>query len=116
MSMWYYPCSSGRDISEGSKQNIGPLGRILEGALKRIKKGKVSEEEILVIWKESAGEKACNHSRPRSLKKGSLVIDVDSSGWLYELTLRKKELLKAVGQRLKGKKLKEIRFRIGEIK
>ena len=67
------------------------------------------------IWKEVAGEKAFVHSRPASLRKKKLVINVDGSSWLYELTLRKEELLAGLKRGLGKNKVKELQFRIGEL-
>jgi hypothetical protein len=40
---------------------------------------------------------------------------VDRSGWLYELATKKREILERLAARFGGKKLRDIRFRIGEI-
>jgi predicted nucleic acid-binding Zn ribbon protein len=44
------------------------------------------------------------------------VVDVDGSAWLYELTLRKKMILGKLAGKFGKKDLKNIRFRIGDIK
>ena len=93
----------------------------LEDIVKNIISGmggrtRLGEEEILKAWKEAAGVRASRHSRPKSFKGAILIVNVDSSGWLYELTVGKKEILKRLGERLKGKAIKDIRFRIGETK
>ena len=67
------------------------------------------------IWKEVAGGKAFVHSRPASLRRKKLVINIDGSSWLYELTLRKKELLANLKKKLGKDKVKELQFRIGEL-
>jgi predicted nucleic acid-binding Zn ribbon protein len=74
-----------------------------------------TSDEIGSIWKEVAGKKAFIHAKPASLRKKRLVINVDGSGWLYELTLRKKELLAGLKNRLGKDKIKELQFRIGEL-
>lgn len=93
----------------------------LEDLIKNVIKGmggktRLGEEEILKAWEGAAGVRASKHSRPKSFKGAVLIVNVDGSGWLYELTIGKKEILKQLGERLKGKKIKDIRFRIGEIK
>ncbi|MDD5422208.1 MAG: DUF721 domain-containing protein [Candidatus Omnitrophica bacterium] len=93
----------------------------IEDILKRVIKTlgpekRLSEEDIIEIWKEAAGEAGASHSRPVSLRKSNMIVNVDGSSWLYELTTKKREILKKLEGRLKGKKLKDIRFRIGEIK
>jgi len=79
-------------------------------------KEKLTEEEILSKWSLVVGEKAAKHSRPRSFTDSRLIVHVDDSSWLYELTTRKKYILNNLSTELKGKKLKDITFRIGELK
>lgn len=77
---------------------------------------KLTEEEIRSAWSLVVGKKAAKHSRPRSFTDSRLVVHVDDSGWLYELTTRKKYILNNLSPELKGKKLKDIIFRIGDLK
>ena len=79
-------------------------------------KEKLAEEEILSKWSSVVGEKAAKHSRPRSFADSRLIVHVDDSGWLYELTTRKKYILNNLSSELKGKRLKDITFRIGDLK
>ena len=79
------------------------------------KKKNLTSDEVENIWKEIVGEKASAHTRPASLRKKQLVINIDGSSWLYELTLRKNELLAKLKKRMGEDKIKELRFRIGEI-
>lgn len=78
-------------------------------------KGKLTEEEIRAAWSRVVGEKAAKHSRPRSFAGSRLIVQVDDSSWLYELTTQKKYILNNLAAELKGKKLKEITFRIGDL-
>ncbi|MDD5496338.1 MAG: DUF721 domain-containing protein [Candidatus Omnitrophica bacterium] len=81
------------------------------------KKGRVGEEEMSRAWEEVVGKSASRHARPVSLKKATLIVNVDGSSWLYELTTKKKAIVNGLSERLGlGKALKEIRFRIGEVK
>ena len=54
------------------------------------------------------------HIKINYFKKGILSLNVDSSSWLYSLTLQKEETLANLGKFCSG--IKDIRFRIGEIK
>ena len=74
-----------------------------------------TSDEIDKIWKEAAGARAAGHSRPASLRKKRLVVNVDGSSWLYELTLRKRELLTELKKKVGSDKIKELQFRIGEL-
>jgi len=95
----------------------GSIEDILKDVIKNIgPKGRLTEEEVALLWGEAAGEKASRHSRPVAFIKAVLTVNVDGSSWLYELTTRKREIIKKLESKFAGKKVKEIRFRIGEIK
>jgi predicted nucleic acid-binding Zn ribbon protein len=73
------------------------------------------ENRVLELWPGVAGERIGRHTRPIAIKNGRLIIHVDGSSWLYELSQRhKKRLLKKLQKKLGAEKLVEIRFRIGE--
>lgn len=92
------------------------LSQLIGNAINNLSgKERLGEEEIERAWRAGAGGAAAKHSRPVSFKKGSLIVDVASSSWLYELTIRKAEILKTLERELKVKKIKELRFRIGDI-
>lgn len=95
----------------------GPLGGVVKDIISNIgRRGVVTEEEMLAAWETAAGRRAAKHARPASLKKSKLVVNVDGSSWLYELTLKKKEILKKLEGHLGNKRVSDIRFRIGEVK
>ena len=89
------------------------IGRVIDALSGQERLG---EEEIKAAWRRAAGEAPAKHSKPVSFKKGSLIVNVESSSWLYELTVRKKEIIKTLEAELKKKKIRELRFRIGDIK
>lgn len=94
-----------------------PLEGLLKNIIRRISdKGGLTEEDVRAAWENAVGGKAARHSRARSLKGSRLIVNVDDSSWLYELTVQKKEILKKLGEILKGNKIKDITFRIGEMK
>jgi len=98
------------------KSSLEALEHIIKKAMDGLgPKKRLTQEEIASVWQEAVGARAGKHTKPVSFKKTSLIINVDDSGWMYELTIKKKEILKKLEGKLKGKKLKEIRFRIGEI-
>jgi predicted nucleic acid-binding Zn ribbon protein len=108
------PCSSCKTPG-GAAQ--GPLGDLVKKVIKKIGgRGRLTEEEIAAAWAQAAGKRGAKHTRPVSFRKSTLTVNVDGSGWLYELTTKKRQILKKLGSGLAGKKVKDIRFRIGEIK
>lgn len=90
---------------------------VLKDVIKSLSgKGRVSEEEIGKAWEDAAGGKAARHTKPVSIRKSVLTINVDNSGWLYTLAIKKKDLLGKLEGKIRGKDLKGLKFRIGEIK
>ncbi|MFC1590464.1 DciA family protein [Candidatus Omnitrophota bacterium] len=113
--MWSCPCSSS---GPGGK---GPLEGIIKGIVSNIgSQAVLTEEAMAKMWKGAAGAKAARHSKPVRLRGSSLIVNVDGSSWLYELTLNKKAISKKLGEKIARatkdkKKIKDIRFRIGEV-
>lgn len=94
-----------------------PLEGIIQNVLKQLGGKRPGEEEIAEVWARAAGERAALHSRPVSFRKAVLVVNVDGSVWLYELSTAKRAILAKLDGMLKGKKkVKDIRFRIGDIR
>ncbi len=77
------------------------------------KRQRLTEEEIQRLWEKAAGKFAGRRSKPVSLKKGRLVVTVADSSLLYDLTLRKREILEGLVKELKDK-IQDIQYRIGE--
>lgn len=77
------------------------------------KKNDSSVEDPQEWLKKSLTKKELQHIKVKYFDKGVLGLSVDSSAWLYVLSLKKEELL----SKLKKDKptLKNISFRIGEI-
>jgi hypothetical protein len=63
--------------------------------------------------KKALTKKELGHIRVKYFSKGVLGLSVDSSAWLYILSLKKEELLKELQK--ENPDLKNINFRIGEV-
>ena len=99
----------------GRAGKVTPIGEIIHGVFARIENEKnLSKEDIDSLWKEACGSQAAGHSTPVTLKKGVLMVWVDSSGWMQELSMRKREILKALKRKLGKDKISEIHLKIGE--
>ncbi len=89
------------------------LKEILPKIFKDLEKKEVLKK-IEGSWRSAVGGKASKHSKVAGFKNGALIVNVDNSMWIYELTLKKEKVL----ERLRGdglKEIKDIRFRIGEL-
>lgn len=79
-----------------------------------VKKTRDSADNPEGWLKKALTKKQCEHIKVNYFKKGILSINVDSSGWLYSLTLQKEDLLVKLGKFSSA--IKDIRFRMGEVK
>ena len=92
------------------------IKKILNQVIGKIEKqGPGKKEIILEAWGRVVGEKAAYHSRPVGIKKGVLTIEVDSSAWLYALNLKKAGIIEDIKRGLEKYKIRDIRFRMGDI-
>jgi len=77
-------------------------------------KGIVSSEDAEILLKKALTKRELTHIKLNYFKKGILNLTVDSSSWLYNFNLHKRQLLAKLNE--KSDWVKEIRFRIGEVK
>ncbi|MCX5687727.1 MAG: DUF721 domain-containing protein [Candidatus Omnitrophica bacterium] len=92
------------------------IGLIISQLIKKLDtKTHGSIEEIVQAWQNTIEAKAISHTKPVAIKKNILTIEVDSSTWLYFLSLKKKNILESMKKILGKGKIEDIRFRIGEI-
>jgi len=64
------------------------------------------------ILKKVLAKNALRHVKLYNFRKGVLSIKVDSSTWLYYISLQKEDLLVKLRKNLEG--LKDIRFSLGD--
>ena len=92
------------------------IGLILSQLIKKLDtKTHGSIQEIVQAWQNAVEAKALSHTKPVAIKQNILTIEVDSSTWLYFLSLKKKNILESMKKILGKGKIEDIRFRIGEI-
>ena len=51
-------------------------------------------------WPDAVGPQVARRARAVSFQKGTLVVEVDGSAWLQELSILKRDLVRRVNQRL----------------
>lgn len=86
------------------------IKKTLEGVIKDMEKSlSPQREEAAKLFRKNLAKGERQHVRCGALRDGVLTVNVDSSPWLYQLSLRKEEFVKKLG-------LKDIRFQIGKVK
>ncbi len=73
--------------------------------------------QVLDVWLTEADERIKKHTNPVGFINKVLIVEVDSSGWLFEIERRyKKDILKKLKSIIGEEEIDNIRFRMGEIK
>ncbi|MDD5431606.1 MAG: DciA family protein [Candidatus Omnitrophica bacterium] len=87
----------------------------ISSVLKSIKEKKsiYSQDDYWVLLKKILTKKELEHIKVNYFRKGVLNINVDSSTWLYKLSLEKEALIAKLNK--ESSVVKDVRFRIGEI-
>jgi len=103
-------------MARKKEQRPEGIGHIINQVIKKLDtKTHGRREEVVDAWQKAVDPKAAFHTRPVAIKKKVLTIAVDSSTWLYFLSLKKKGILESMGKALGRGKIEDIRFRMGEI-
>lgn len=95
---------------ENIKHTLKTVLEVLEAKKEEFSGG--SPEDLL---QKTLSKKELMHIKFNYFKKGILGLSVDSSSWFYHLSLKKEALLAKLGRK-SGGSIKDIRFRLGEIK
>lgn len=97
-------------------QGTTPLAKILPGVLSGLRQpqARVDQETMQELWRRLAGEEAAAHSWPRRLVRRRVLVEVDSSGWMHALWLRRAFLLEGLIECLGARRVRDLGFRIGE--
>ncbi len=83
--------------------------------IERVRVGGTDKLDIFCVWEKAAGGKAAKHSSPAGLKDKTLVVNVDSTAWIYQLRLQEESLLSKIKKLARNNSIEKIRFRTGEI-
>ena len=99
------------------KSHPTPIKDVLKGAVEKIVakgEGPVFEEDINSLWERAAGKEASKHSSPAGIKGKTLIVNVDSPTWIYQLNIKKEKIEKRLSRLIKNGKRLSIRLRAGE--
>ena len=91
-----------------------PLSAVVEHFIRnRGLEGKQREHNLKNGWDEIVGEPISSHTRPDTIRFGTLHVLVDNSAWLQQLTFLKPELIRKVERYLGEGVIKDIVLRLG---
>ena len=103
------------DMREKRKYPV-PAANVLANTTKKLK---LTQNLILYRtfnkWAEIAGKQVAEHARPERWQRGTLIIRVESSSWMQELSFLKKEIVARLQKYLPDITVKTVRFEVGEL-
>jgi predicted nucleic acid-binding Zn ribbon protein len=77
------------------------LGDALRAALSRLPAGtELVNYPIWSEWNDTVGPTIARHARPRRLRRGVLLVEVDGPEWMHELHFLKRDLRERLNERL----------------
>jgi len=71
--------------------------------------------DLSAAWQAAAGEALARFSRAGQIRRGKLEVTVTNSTIVQELTFQKQHILAELAKQLPDAKIRDIRFRIGNI-
>jgi hypothetical protein len=74
-----------------------------------------TDEQLVAAWERAAGETLAKFSRPGKLKRGLLEVWVANSTMMQELGFEKGRILAAIQRELPEAKIRDLRFKVGQI-
>lgn len=102
-------------MRRGGRQT--PLGTALGGILARLDRksgGAYSLARVSSVWSEVAGPSVSEHTTGAHMRRGTLVIYVDSPIWATELTAMSEQYRTAINQSMGEELVKEVRFSVSK--
>ncbi len=93
------------------------MDQLLEKLLKRVDPyKKIPEHRVFLVWEECVGQTIANNAKPHDIDRGVLLVHVRTPAWSQQLSMNRAELKKKLNKKLGRSVIKDIRFRLGEVK
>lgn len=98
------------------KRSLQAAGDIIPAVLERagVEEG-FRRHKALLHWDDVVGDKIARKARPRELQGKTLIVNVESSAWVHELTYLKSDIIRELNRRVGGGAIDKLVFLIGEI-
>ena len=74
-----------------------------------------SNDELNEAWEIAVGPKFTKSTKAGRINRGTLEVHVASSAAMSQLSFQKKQLLSAMQQQLPQNKIKDLRFKLGNV-
>ena len=71
----------------------------------------IEQHKVFEYWDDIVGEAVAAHSQPVEVRGSVLIVKTKNAAWRSELSFQKDDILAALNQRLKSKRIKEMKLR-----
>ena len=93
---------------------MDPIKNIVNDVIGKISsKGFNDQTKIFEVWQKIIGETGIKHTRVSGMKDGTLMVLVDSPAWLFQLNLKRKNILDQIQK--EKLEIQKIIFKIGKV-
>ena len=76
---------------------------------------KMEQVMLYRLWNEAVGEQIARNASPVLVRADVLHVNVSSSVWVQQLQFLRDTMLEKINANLSGRKIKDIRFKIGPL-
>ena len=102
--------------TQGSARGPQQIGIAIGELMARRGYGQVEwREQVWEAWQAAASEHLASKCSVGNIRRGIVEVTVASSSVLQELTFQKQELLRKIQHNLPRAKIRDLRFRVGEV-
>ncbi len=77
-------------------RGVANIKDVVGAVMGKVAPDRLKKDILKAVWKRAVGDEADRHCRPVAIRKKVLVVAVDSSVWIYHLSLQKHEILKKI--------------------
>ena len=97
--------------------SIESLGSVIDKLLQSgIRQQDAPLLQVWEFWERAVGEIIAENAQPAAFKGKILLVHVNSSPWLHQLSFLKKDILARINRELGQNLVDEIKFKIGPLR
>lgn len=99
-----------RGVKRNTTRRIGDL---LPGVLKELGlEGKLDEGRLREEWPSIVGEAIAQRSRPLTIRRKTLFIEVENNVWMNEIQFHRNEIIRKVHKEFPALEIEDIRLKL----
>jgi predicted nucleic acid-binding Zn ribbon protein len=68
---------------------------------------KIIEQKAILLWQRAVGKEIKKHTKPYNIEEGVLVVLVDNSAWMNELTFLRTDIIKKLNELISTSSVKK---------